>query len=151
MTDFFVRSIMRRRRLTLRELRLLAEAQATLLHCQFKRWRRPVGQLLSTEPTTDTRPASRSELEEAALIGWAVSRASRYGLFRPRCLVRSLALQQLLKRRSIHGCELKIGVRLEYGQFSAHAWIEVNGRILADSVHLVRRFTPTTDLHLVQL
>jgi transglutaminase superfamily protein len=148
---YVIRRVWRLRLLTIREVRLLAEAQVMLLYCQSLRWRRPMGQLLSAEPRQPTREAARSELQEAAGLGWAVSRAARYGVFRPRCLVRSLALQRLLDRRGIPGVELKIGVRLEQGSFSAHAWVEVNGRILGDSAHLVRSFTPTTDLHLVQL
>src|SRR5512138_1029301 len=122
-----VRLLRRLTRLTVGEARLLAEAQYLLIACQFARWRRPVGQLLrianesadsasgaaqSGNPGTgDTAaPAShRVELDEAALIAWAITRAADFGLFRPKCLVRSLALQRMLRRHLSTGGELRLG------------------------------------------
>lgn len=148
----FLQSWSRRfQRLTSSELRLLIEAQLTLLYCQLRKWWRPVGELISVEARQEQRVAPRSDLQRAAHVAWALTRAARYGVFRPKCLVRSLALQQMLERRGLCGCELRIGVRLQNGVFSAHAWVELSGRVVGDSPLTVQQFTPTTDLRLVQL
>jgi len=53
----------------------------------------------------------------------------RNGPFRGNCLSRSLVLWYLLQRVGVQS-ELQIGVRREEGQFSAHAWVEFQGRPL---------------------
>ena len=47
------------------------------------------------------------------------------------CLKKSLILFRLLRRRGIPA-ELRLGVRTVDGTFSAHAWIECEGRTLLD-------------------
>ncbi len=49
------------------------------------------------------------------------------------CLERSLALQQLLSGDGVRS-ELRIGVRKERERLSAHAWVEIDGEIVSDSV-----------------
>jgi hypothetical protein len=39
----------------------------------------------------------------------------------------------MLRRQGIHG-ELHIGARKQGGRFEAHAWVELDGRILNDDV-----------------
>ncbi|MGH7459849.1 MAG: lasso peptide biosynthesis B2 protein [Longimicrobiales bacterium] len=143
--------VWRFQRITSSELRLLVEAQLTLLFCQLRKWWRPVGELISVESRQEHRVVPRSELQHAAQVAWAITRAARYGVFRPKCLVRSLALQKMLENRGLCGSELRIGVRLQNGVFSAHAWVELSGRVVGDSPQTVQQFTPTTDLRLVQL
>lgn len=163
-----VRLLRRLTRLTVGEARLLAEAQYLLIACQFARWRRPVGQLLrianesadsasgaaqSGNPGTgDTAaPASHQvKLDEAALIAWAITRAADFGLFRPKCLVRSLALQRMLRRHLSTGGELRLGFRMDNGRLEAHAWVELLGRVIGDSPAHVRTFTPASGLRLVE-
>lgn len=140
----------RLRRTTVADLRLIGEAQAALLGCQLAKWRRPVGRFVTGAP----RPAPAGDardLRAAALVGWAVTRAARYGVFRPRCLVRSLAVQRMLRRRGIHSSELRIGVRMEGGALLAHAWVELDGVVIGDSLQHVRAFSPAPDLRLVEL
>jgi len=57
--------------------------------------------------------------------------ASRCGVYRARCLEKSLLLESLLMRRGI-GCELKFGMRVDDNPLSAHAWVECGGQALAD-------------------
>lgn len=139
------------RRLTLREVRLLLEAQWLLVYCQVLRRRRPVGQLLTLDTEVDPRPIERHEIVPIRSVTWALTRAARYGVFRPRCLVRSLALQRMLRRHGVDGAEIRIGVRFQDGEFGAHAWIELDGRVLGDSPQHVQTFALATDLRLVQL
>jgi hypothetical protein len=163
-----MRLFRRLRRLNAGEARLLAEAQYLLVACQFARWRRPVGQLLrianesadsasgtaqsGDAGTVETAGASSRgvELDKAAMIAWAITRTADYGLFRPKCLVRSLALQRMLRRHLATGGELRLGFRMENGRLEAHAWVELLGRVLGDSPAHVRTFTPATGLRLVE-
>ncbi|MFO7260512.1 MAG: lasso peptide biosynthesis B2 protein [bacterium] len=141
----------RLRGLTLREVRLLAEAQVVLLACQYERWRRPVGELLGrAEPEPERRAPSREDRRIAEAVAWAVTRAARYGVFRPQCLVRSMAIQRMLRRRGITASRINVGVRRRNGEFEAHAWIELDGVVIGDSRQHVQTFTRLPDLRLVE-
>ncbi|HEX7089118.1 MAG TPA: lasso peptide biosynthesis B2 protein [Longimicrobiales bacterium] len=140
----------RARRITARDVRLLAEAQYFLLACQFERWRRPLGELFRRAGPEPTRPgASRADWRAARSVAWAVTRAAAYGIFRPHCLVRSMAIQRMLRRRGITSANLNIGVRTRGGAFEAHAWVELDGVVIGDSREHVQTFTRVMDLRVV--
>lgn len=143
--------LLRLRRLTADEVRLLIQASALLFACQIRRWRSPVGELLGAEPRPSTATFRPRDLAHAKTLGWAICRAARYGPVRPRCLVRSLALQELMRRHGIFEGEIRLGVRRQNGAFEAHAWVELYGHVIGDSAEYVRRFTPTADHRLVPL
>lgn len=67
--------------------------------------------------------------------------AGRYHLHPKRCLVRALALQWLLGRQGI-ATVLRIGVRKEAVQLSAHAWLEYEGQPLGEPQDITLRFVP---------
>lgn len=144
-------ALRRLRHLTAAELILLIEAQVTLLTCQLARWRRPVGKLVCAGPPSEPGSADAASRRSAQAIGWAVSRAARYGCFRPQCLVRSLAVQRMLQRRGSGIGALRIGVRREHGGLVAHAWVELNGMVIGDDPEHIRTFTPAPDIRLVGL
>lgn len=80
------------------------------------------------------------DVPEARLI-WAVQAANRR-LPGMTCLTRSLALQLLLARCG-RSASVRIGVRKDHaGGFQAHAWVECDGRTLADSAAVVECYTP---------
>jgi hypothetical protein len=58
-----------------------------------------------------------------------------------RCLARSLLLMGLLQgpRR------LNIGVRLEKGELSSHAWVELAGRVVGERHDVATQYTPILD------
>ena len=59
---------------------------------------------------------------------WAMEKA--YGIApASTCLCKAIAMQHLLSKNG-HVSELKIGVQLAGGDFSAHAWLEADGQIL---------------------
>lgn len=133
------------------EWRELARAQVALLGAQWTVLTRPVGGLVierAREPGRATAFTSspREERSRAARIARSVRRAATYGLFRPKCLVRSLAIVHLLERRGIAGALIRIGVRREGGRFLAHAWVERNGRILGDEPAYVAGFSPLVSM-----
>ncbi len=137
-------------RANLPELVLVAEAQLVLLRCQLEKLLRPVGSLVRAD-VEPKQVGDSSKIREASQVGWAVTRAARYGVFRPQCLVRSLAIQRMLKRRGIAGSELRIGIRLENNRMLAHAWVELCGAVIGDSAQNVSTFTPAPNLRMVQL
>ena len=92
----------------------------------------------------DRLPAIRhtQSLEvEPGAIGTLVNAAGRYSPGPSTCLTRSLLLRWLLRGRGVCS-ELRIGVRLQQGEFQAHAWVEHQGRPINDAVDIALRFTP---------
>lgn len=135
--------------LTARDIGLLLEAQRDLIACQVRAWRTPVAELLDLETTpSEQQPVRLQDIQE---VGWAVTRAAVYGVFRPKCLVRSLAIQRMLRRRGIPGGRLAVGVQVTAGGLKAHAWVELDGIIIGDSREYVETFTRITDHRLVKL
>jgi hypothetical protein len=67
--------------------------------------------------------------------------AARHSFFRSNCLVQSLTLQRLLRRRGIKS-QLRIGVRRQQGRFEAHAWVEFAGVPMNDIRNVKERFAP---------
>jgi hypothetical protein len=50
--------------------------------------------------------------------------------FRTSCLEQSLVLCRMLRHRGMNA-DLRIGARKEANRFEAHAWVELNGTVLA--------------------
>jgi len=141
-------------RVSASDLIAFAWAQLELLRAQVIVWRRPIGRLIA-EPPTATEPPSRSTRQtgdqRAARFARAVDRAARRGVFRPKCLVRSMALHRMLERSGVHGSVIRIGVRREGDALLAHAWVEHMGVTLIDSPADVAVFSRLTDARLADL
>jgi hypothetical protein len=75
----------------------------------------------------------------------SVALASRYGLIAGTCLSRSLTVMRLMARRGIAG-RLRIGVNIETGTLTAHAWVEVAGEPLCDHNERFVPFSPLMNL-----
>lgn len=131
-----------------RERHDLARAQLALLRAQLAVWTRRQGRLVRPEREPSAQPDERSRAR-ARRLAYAVSLASRHGVFRPSCLVRSLALSRLLECEEVSGWHVRIGVRERDGRFEAHAWVELSAEILADSAEHVASFERLTDVRLV--
>jgi len=69
----------------------------------------------------------------------AVDHARYNHLYPMTCLCRALTLQKLLSERGI-AAELKIGVRKEAGQLSAHAWLEYQGKPLGEPERIKEQY-----------
>lgn len=126
----------------------LVRAQWALLVAQGTIRNRPIGSLAT--PTAKSAAADPARLPEARRIALAVVRAARFGVFRPQCLVRSVALSRLLEQRGIEGALVRVGVRRRDGEFLAHAWVELAGETLGDADDHVGSFVPLTNLDLKQ-
>lgn len=129
------------------ELIDLLTAQRELLAAQLLVWSRPVGRLVDARerggpsaPTGDSTAAARAAL--------AIGRAAENGVFRPKCLVRAVALNRLLEKRAIPGSRIRVGVRRGSGGFAAHAWVEYDGEVLDDLPEHIGSFTELTEIAL---
>lgn len=124
------------------ELADLLRAQAALAQAQWRAWFVPRGRLLRVTPAALPAPADRATIVEAErlarVIGWTAS----YGLFRPTCLVRALALEALLTARGVTGAVVRIGVRRAPAGLEAHAWLELAGRPIGERDEVVRTLAP---------
>lgn len=131
------------RSLSAGELVWLLRAQAVLLWAAVLVRTRPAGRLVSARDGQAAEAAATESMQgEAQRLARAVNRAANHGIFRPACLVRSVALQRMLRSRGIRGSRIHIGVRLDGGSFVAHAWVEWNGQVLGDIPAYVRTFAP---------
>ncbi|HEV2130932.1 MAG TPA: lasso peptide biosynthesis B2 protein [Longimicrobiaceae bacterium] len=142
-------------RLSSADLRDLLHAQWALIHAQVLRWICPVGEFVSpVAPTPASAPESARVDEDlvatAARPALAIRRAAENGIFRPRCLVRAVALARMLESRGISGSQLRVGIRWRGGKFAAHAWIEYRGRILGDVAEHVKNYIPLMDMRLLR-
>ena len=130
--------------LSAREWLDLFQAQWALAAAQLTVRSRPIGTLAT--PANAARPADLARMPEARRLALAIVRAARYGVFRPQCLVRSVALSRMLERRGIDGALVRVGVRRASGEFLAHAWVEYGGQTLGDADDHVGTFVPLTNL-----
>lgn len=125
---------------------LMLEAAATLLATWlglrlvgFTRWKSALTWLaLSANATTQLRAASKQRADAIARMSAA---AARNLFFATNCLEKSLVLWWLLRRRGI-AAELRIGARKELERFEAHAWVELDSRVLNDAGEEHRHFVP---------
>jgi hypothetical protein len=89
---------------------------------------------------TDYVPATASKNFDVERIARSVARAAKI-VPGATCLPQALAAAEMLRFHG-HACELRIGLRQENERVSAHAWIEVNGRVVLGSESSKDEFTP---------
>ncbi|MEP6692369.1 MAG: lasso peptide biosynthesis B2 protein [Gemmatimonadaceae bacterium] len=127
----------------------MVEAQAALVRAQRQMRVAPVGSLLDgARAAPALGQLSRPGEHPAALrLSRAVHRAASYGLFRPLCLVRAMALQRMLDERGMTGSHIRIGVKREGAELAAHAWVEYDSLVLGDSDEHVDSYVRLADVH----
>lgn len=103
--------------------------------------RQPSGQILSSAPTKD-----REWVKQRVRY---IRIASRHPFRWSLCLQNSLALQGWLKKGGVYPI-LRIGVGKSGDQFLAHAWLELDGRVINDRPSVTGRFAKL-DLHSLSL
>ncbi len=140
-----------------REIADLIRAQGAILVATWKLRRVRIGDLvtggndtiagISVNPESHTRvnmPENASF--RAAELALAVVRVAEFGISRPACLIRSIALRNLLSDAGIGGSIIRVGVRRDAEEFVAHAWVELEGNVIGDDAGEVARFTPLNSL-----
>ena len=125
----------------------LLRAQAALLRAQWRLRREPLGSLAIRAPI-DLALIS-GDPARARALGQAVERAATHGVFHPFCLVRAMALRELLLAEGIRGASIRIGVRRQGGEFQAHAWVVWGATVLGDRPEHVAQFTEVDDLRVL--
>jgi len=134
------------------EMRDVAEAELALFRAQAMRWVRPLGQLVAITNQPGARllsAPSAAHREMGERFAKAINRATRYGIFRPKCLARAVALSQMLDAHGIDCHCIQIGVRRVGGNFTAHAWVELGKWVLGDSDSSARSYVPLTEARVV--
>ena len=125
----------------------LVRAQRALLRWSFVRRSRNDERLFGLSADhggsgEKERSTDQEALQRARELAMAVNRVARFGVVRARCLVRSLALQELLEREGMRGSRVRFGARKRAGEFEAHAWVEFQGQVIGDDPAHVETFSP---------
>ena len=120
----------RRRALLVEAVTCLLAARLALIFIPFPRLARRLG---AFAPPADPRVAQAgagTAADQARLaedIGWAVTRAARYVLFKAVCLPQAMAAQAMLRRRGVKSV-MHFGVAKGTGKpLDAHAWLDAAG------------------------
>jgi len=74
----------------------------------------------------------------------AVRVAARLHLFPAACLQRSIVLADMLRARG-YSAEVFLGVAKSGMRLSSHAWVEVDGHMVAEPESVVEDFTKVTN------
>lgn len=101
---------------------------------------------ITPRSSLDRAPNAARLTHSAIPVGLAGNHFPRY---RPTCLPQSLVLWHLLRSNGTPA-ELNIGVRKAENEFSAHAWIEVDGQVINDSPDVAEHYV-RVDLKEAQL
>jgi len=121
-------------------------ASVVLLRALYDMRNSPTGSLVDVKPAgapADTsRPLDAVKVQHARRWERAMRRAVRVLPVTTTCLGRAVALHRLLNRRNVTGSQVCIGVQREAGEFTAHAWVELDGLLLGDSRDAVQKWTP---------
>lgn len=90
--------------------------------------------------TVDNAESNAKEYDDQTVteIVRAVRFASRYVPY-ATCLTQALAARKLLRLYG-QSAELKIGVSKSNGEFEAHAWLEIDGRIVLGKQRMHSRY-----------
>ena len=126
----------RRERLTFVQALFLLPMAGLVL--RFGRYQTVISKLEKAAPLKQ-RQSEVDPLPEAQRAAQMVNAAARRGPYDATCLRRSLVLWWLLRRRRI-ATDLRIGARIEGGDFSAHAWVEMEGTVLNDAPDVGKRY-----------
>jgi Transglutaminase-like superfamily len=126
------------RRLIFRAALILPMTEIGLRLFGFRRWKELIETISLSTRALQTLPADVQN-ETAKRTVRAVHSMELHGLTKPNCLERSMTLWWMLRREGIDG-ELHIGARKQGGRFEAHAWVELNGRVLNDSVEVHQHY-----------
>lgn len=76
--------------------------------------------------------ATGDDFRDADRVAHLAAIAGRRGLLAARCLSQALLVRAMLRRRGLETV-LRVGVLKDDRRFDAHAWLELEGRALAQS------------------
>ena len=109
---------------------LLAIVRLGIAALRFSVLRRSLDHMLPAIPAK----SSGKRTSSVDRLAWSVAAASRRLPFRSNCLIESLAVDAMMRRRG-HASEIRFGVRPpNAGVLTAHAWVECEGAIVFGSL-----------------
>jgi hypothetical protein len=128
------RAWLRWRQLTVRQRFTLLEAMALMPLAEiFLGLFRYHTLLAFLEKATPLRKGRATmSMAKARKMGELANIAAWRGAYKVTCLRRSLVLWWMLRRRGVDS-QVRIGVRMENGEFASHAWVERGGVVLNDA------------------
>ncbi len=136
------------RRWSAAERRLLFEAWRWLLEVRLALWVMPfrsAHQRYDVERVAARRGGRILAAAEPEAVATAIRRARRL-VPAGTCLPQAMAARALLARRGI-GSDLRIGVGKDArGRLQAHAWVEIEGRIIIGELPDMARYRRLPDL-----
>jgi len=135
------------RRLPPQERRLLAQAWLLLMATDLALRVLPFATILNYCRRQDVpRDTSSPDLlTPVSRLAWLVEAAGRYCPAGTSCLKEALVLSRLLAQQGTP-TTLRIGVGRQAGAFSAHAWLEQDGRIILGGSNR-DAYAPLSPLH----
>lgn len=136
----FLRLPARERFLYLRTWLLLFRIRLMLWVLPYRRWRQIAAHMIRVE---NERQLDRPQVNQ---ITRAVRVMSRY-VPQASCLTQALAAQTLLANEGQRS-QLRVGVTQNDGKLEAHAWVQIDGRVVIGGRESVVRFSafPTLEL-----
>jgi hypothetical protein len=111
----------------------------------------PTGGMVRDAQHAASEAGQADRTADARRIALAVNRAAAFGIFRPKCLVKSRALRRMLDDAGIGGAEVRVGVYLKEGRFLAHAWVEYNDQVVGDDPAFVANYVPMTGIQVAAI
>lgn len=115
----------------------------TNLRIKFKQgaWLRSKIYFASAIPVAGKHSAiEQKRYFDALLMHESVRLAARLHFLPAECLPKSIVLVDMLRRRS-YAAEVRIGVSKSAEKLASHAWVEVDGCMLAEPENVVSDFT----------
>lgn len=121
--------------------RVAVAFETLVAYTKVRRWSRsmPLPAALSCVREIEPVALGRQHTNDPWALAKMVVRVLRLVPSDTRCLMTSLTLLALMKRRGIEA-DLVIGV-LESGEFEGHAWVEYQGHALLPALQADRRLT----------
>jgi hypothetical protein len=145
-----MRELTRFRQLSHRDRWFLFKTYALLTGVRLGLWLLPFERLCRVlENLSRSRADKRIGVEGQRFVRraiWAVDASSKRMPGTVKCLARALTVKVLLNRAR---CDAKLVIGVAKNQFQkleAHAWIEVQGRVVIGQLHDLERFTPLPTL-----
>jgi hypothetical protein len=106
----------------------------------FQRWKELIEKF--SPPASSLQvpvPAGDERHEQGLRASRAVHSAELHGPLRPNCVERSMALWWLLRLQGVEA-EMHIGARKDDHRLEAHAWVELDGRVLNDGAEVHQHY-----------
>ena len=101
----------------------------------FKKCKSIIDKSIVSKKSEDNS-ASGKIMKESKIIGYSTGNT----LFKASCLEKSLFSYFILGLYGFN-CNLKIGINDNSDDFSAHAWIEFNNKVINDNIDVLKNFS----------